>query len=53
VGDEVKAGDVILEVHYNDGAQLDRAEALAREAIEIADAPPPPARLVLDRIAAV
>lgn len=52
-GDEVKAGDVVLEIHYNDGARLARAEALAREAIAIADAPPPPAGLVLDRIAAV
>ena len=52
-GDEVTAGDAILEVHYNDDARLARAEALAREAIEITDAPPPPAALVLDRIAAV
>ena len=51
-GDAVKAGDAVLEVHYNDGARLARAEALAREAIEITDAPPPPAKLVLDRIAA-
>ena len=51
IGDAVKAGDVVLEVHYNDGARLARAEALAREAIEISDVPPPPARLVLDRIA--
>ncbi len=52
-GDAVKAGDAVLEVHYNDGARLARAETLAREAIEISDAPPPPATLVLDRIAAV
>ncbi|HUF25065.1 MAG TPA: thymidine phosphorylase [Vicinamibacterales bacterium] len=49
-GDEVKAGDAILEVHYNDGARLAPADALAREAIEIDDAPPPGAPLVLERL---
>jgi pyrimidine-nucleoside phosphorylase len=49
-GDGVKAGDGILEVHYNDGARLAAAETMAREAIEIGDAPPPSAPLVLDRI---
>ncbi|MEX2273224.1 MAG: thymidine phosphorylase [Vicinamibacterales bacterium] len=50
-GDEVQAGDAVLEVHYNDRARLAPAEALAREAIEIGAAPPPDAPLILDRIA--
>ena len=51
-GDRVAAGDAVLEVHYNDDARLAGAVALAREAVEIGDAPPPAAPLVLDRLAA-
>lgn len=51
-GEPVRAGDVVLELHYNDGARLADAEALARQAIVIADAPPPPVDLVIDRITA-
>ena len=51
-GDAVQAGDAVLEVHYNDPARLAAAEAMARDAIEIGDAPLKAAPLVLDRIAA-
>jgi pyrimidine-nucleoside phosphorylase len=49
-GDAVKAGDAVLEVHYNDRARLAGALARVREAIEIGDAPPRIAPLILDRI---
>jgi pyrimidine-nucleoside phosphorylase len=49
-GEAVTAGDGILEVHYNDGAPLAAVDAMAREAIEIGDAPVPGAPLLLDRI---
>jgi len=51
-GEAVEAGDVVLELHYNDDARLRGAEALARAAIVIADEPPPAADLVIDRVAA-
>jgi pyrimidine-nucleoside phosphorylase len=50
-GDRVAQGDPILDVHYRDDARLAGAERLAREAIEIGDAPPPAAPLVLERVA--
>ena len=50
-GDAVKAGDAVLEVHYNDGARLTGVIAQVREAIEIGDAPPAAAPLILDRLA--
>lgn len=49
-GDPVKTGDAVLEVHYNDVARLAGAVALAREAIEIGEAPGRHAELVLARI---
>jgi len=51
-GDPVQAGDAVLEVHYNDDARRAGAVARAREAIEIADAPPHAAPLVIDRLVA-
>ena len=49
-GDAVKAGDAVLEVHYNDPARLAGAMAQVRGAIEIGDAPPRKAPLILGRI---
>ena len=50
-GDPVKAGDTILDVHYNDEDRLSGALAMMRDAIEIAEAPPPATPLVIDRLA--
>ena len=51
-GDAVKAGDAVLEVHYNAPARLAGAMARVREAIEIGDAPPSQAPLIIERLAA-
>jgi pyrimidine-nucleoside phosphorylase len=51
-GDAVKAGDAVLEVHYNDRARLDGALARVHAAIEIGDAAPRQAPLILDRLSA-
>ena len=39
-GDQVSAGDPILELHYREQAKLDAALVLASRAITIGDAPP-------------
>ena len=39
-GQQVKAGDELLELHYRDPARLDAARALHRDACPIEDAPP-------------
>jgi pyrimidine-nucleoside phosphorylase len=39
-GQQVMAGDAVLELHYRDGAKLPAALGLAARAITIADAPP-------------
>lgn len=39
-GQQVKAGDAILELHYGDSARLEAARALLRGACPIEDAPP-------------
>lgn len=49
-GDQVAAGDSILELHYNDGHEVDAAVQLAARAIELADGPPPASLLVLDHL---
>jgi pyrimidine-nucleoside phosphorylase len=41
VGDQVEAGDPILELHYRTIARRDAARVLAERAIMIADQPPP------------
>jgi pyrimidine-nucleoside phosphorylase len=46
VGTAVRAGDVVLLVHYNTPAQLAAARLLAQRAIEIADQAPAPAPLI-------
>src|SRR6185503_6810215 len=40
-GDEVRAGDAVLELHYRDRARLDAALALAARAVTIGDERPP------------
>jgi pyrimidine-nucleoside phosphorylase len=49
-GAAVRAGDPVFEVHYRDRDRLERARALLNQAIEVAAAPPPPARLILDEV---
>jgi pyrimidine-nucleoside phosphorylase/thymidine phosphorylase len=48
-GDRVRAGDAILELHFNQG-RLDEAVALARNAIRIGEDSPPAAEMVLAHI---
>lgn len=45
-GDDIRAGDTVVELRHRGGRGLAEALALAREAIEIGDAPPPPTSLV-------
>jgi thymidine phosphorylase len=51
-GAEVRAGDVLAELHAANAARLDAGEARFRAAVSIADAPGAAAPLVLERIAA-
>jgi thymidine phosphorylase len=50
-GDPVRAGDVLCELRSDDAARLPAAIDTVRDAITIADAPPPDAPLVLERVA--
>ncbi|GAC1338824.1 MAG: pyrimidine-nucleoside phosphorylase [Myxococcales bacterium] len=50
VGDEVRAGDVLAELHARDADRLDRGEAHLRAAAVLGDSPPPTARLLLERV---
>ena len=50
IGDSVKQGDPLAEVYASDAAAADRASQLLLSAIDIADAKPSPAPLVLDQI---
>ena len=50
-GDPVTAGTPLLRLHTDDPSRFDRAVAALADAVEITDTPPPPAPLVLDRIA--
>ena len=49
-GDEVDAGDPILELHYRDRTRLDTALRLLREATAIAEHRPPPAPLIVAEV---
>jgi len=49
-GDEVRAGDAVLELHYRDRARLDAALALATRAVTIGDERPPAARLIVGEV---
>ena len=46
-GEEVRAGEAVIELLYNDDAGVGEAIALAREAIEITDEPPALRPLIL------
>jgi pyrimidine-nucleoside phosphorylase len=52
VGAPVRAGEAVLTLLTNDGARLGAAEALAREAITVADRPPDRPPLVRDIVSA-
>ena len=49
-GDEVRAGDALLELHHRSGRNLETAVALCREAISIGDAPPAGYQKVLGEV---
>jgi pyrimidine-nucleoside phosphorylase len=49
-GDQVVAGDPLLELHVRDTAKLDAALALAGRAVTIDDAAPPPRRLIVGEV---
>jgi len=49
-GDQVRAGDPILELHYRDRARLDAALALAKRSIAIGDVPSSPTRLLVGEV---
>ncbi len=49
-GTDVREGDVVLLVHHRGGRGLDEARPLLEAAIAIADEPPAPRPLVLERI---
>jgi pyrimidine-nucleoside phosphorylase len=49
-GDEVRAGDAVLELHYRDRARLEAAVALAARAVTIGDERPPAARLIVGEV---
>ncbi|MBN9519324.1 thymidine phosphorylase [bacterium] len=50
VGDSVKEGDAVFEIHYRDAHTLPAATKLLTEALTIADAPPAPAPAALEEI---
>ncbi len=50
VGDEVRAGDVLAELHAADAARLDAGEARLRAAVALSDEPPLAQPLVLGRL---
>jgi pyrimidine-nucleoside phosphorylase len=49
-GEEVRAGDTLVELHYRDATQLEAAVGLVNAAYAIGDAAPAPQPLVLDVI---
>jgi pyrimidine-nucleoside phosphorylase len=49
-GDELAAGDPILELHYRERGRLDQAIALARQAIEMGDRRPAAASLIVGEV---
>jgi pyrimidine-nucleoside phosphorylase/thymidine phosphorylase len=50
-GDEVRAGEVLAELHAADAARLDAGEARLRAAVAFSDEPPAAQPLVLERLA--
>jgi pyrimidine-nucleoside phosphorylase len=52
VGDAVRAGDALVELHYRDAEQMAEARHISRAACTITEAPPPPHELLLEVIVA-
>jgi len=50
VGEPVKSGDSILEVHYRDDQTLPSALRILRSAIQVGDQPPTPGPLLIDAV---
>jgi len=50
VGEQVKAGDAILEVHYRDEGSLAAALPMLQQSVTVADEEPPARELVLEAI---
>jgi pyrimidine-nucleoside phosphorylase len=50
LGASVRAGDPLLRVHHRGGRGLDHATSDLAEAVEVADTPPTPPALVLERV---
>src|SRR5437588_5355941 len=50
-GDEVRAGEVLAELHASDAGRLDAGEAPLRAAVALSDEPPGAQPLVLERVA--
>jgi pyrimidine-nucleoside phosphorylase len=50
VGDPVRAGEAILEVHYRDDATLAAAMSVFRSAFAVGDQPPTVAELILEEV---
>ena len=49
-GDEVRAGDGVLELHYRDQARLDAALRLASPSVAIADGRPAARPLIVGEV---
>jgi thymidine phosphorylase len=50
-GDRVEAGDTLLELHTDDAGRFPGAREALAGAVDVADAPPPPAQLIAGRVA--
>ena len=50
-GDQVRAGETLAELHGASGARLDAGAARFARAVRMGDEPPPPAPLLLERVA--
>jgi len=51
IGDPVRAGEALAELHAGDESRLEAGEARFRAAVAIGETPPRPAPLVLERVA--
>ncbi len=49
-GDQIRAGDAVLELRGRDATRLAAARALARQAIVVGDVPPPASRLIIGEV---
>jgi thymidine phosphorylase len=49
-GDELRAGEPVLELHYRDRARLETAEALAARAVVVGDARPSAEHLIVGEV---